>query len=64
MERIGAYGEAGSGLSEGHRRGNESTAKELMTAIRAEFDALYAKLNSDTGTTDKNYGVNEKKFTV
>lgn len=45
VEKIGRHGFGGAGISEGHQRGGESSAKKLFLALRKELDQLYLKLN-------------------
>lgn len=37
------------GLTEGHASKHQASDRELWLALREELDALYAKLNADSG---------------
>lgn len=71
--KIGNVGFGGAGASGAARSGTDATYKELWLAARAELDdlraqfaALTAKLDADTGVTDTDYAatlaLDDKQF--
>ena len=61
LKKIGDLGDGGQQLSEGHNP-NASSLKDLFLALRAELDALYAKLDADAGVTDTDHAATLPKF--
>ena len=62
MKKIGELGHGGAGQSDGHKRSDDSTLKELFCAVREELDALYAKLDADAGVSDTDFAASLPKF--
>jgi len=52
MKKIGDLGQGGAGLSAGHNDSDNASLKELFLAVRAEMDALYAKLDGEAQLAD------------
>lgn len=61
-KKIGTSG-GGAGLSEGQKAGTEASFKELFLAVRAELDALYAKMDADSGDTGGDNDYSDLKAT-
>jgi hypothetical protein len=60
-KKIGDIGEGGTAISEGHAA-NSDSLKSLFLAMRAELDALYAKM--DTDNTAQNAAVTGSQLDV
>lgn len=54
-KKIGNLGTGGIGLATGSGGKKQATLKELFLALRAELDALYAKMDADSGIAETDY---------